>query len=86
MIYTGKTADGSDMHVAEGMYESPCGVYWSSKPITREQKAYSMVHNHCAKYLKTWRQLHDQIKAGSKENLPKWVRDWLIKQFEENEI
>jgi hypothetical protein len=82
---SGKSADGSDARQIEGMYESPCGIYWSNKPYTREQKAYSRVWHHCERYNKTWRDLYNQVKAGSKENLPKWVRDWLIKQIE-NEV
>ena len=82
MILTGKSADGSDAQIAKGVYESPCGTYWSSKPITREQKAYDKVWNHCERYRKTMKTLYNQVKSGSKENLPKWVRTWFISWFE----
>lgn len=35
-IFTGKTADGSDMHEVQGMYVSPCGKYWSSEPYAAD--------------------------------------------------
>lgn len=82
MILTGKSADGSDAQIAKGVYQSPCGTYWSSKPITREQKAYEAVWNHCERYRKNTRTLYNQLKSGSKENLPKWVRTWFINWFE----
>lgn len=37
-IYTGKTADGSDMKEAEGVYVSEDGSYWSNMPITKEHR------------------------------------------------
>ena len=81
-IYTGSSADGSDMKEFRGMYVSPCGEFWSNMPITREQKAYDKVYDHCERYRKSINELYEQIKAGSKENLPKWVRTWLINEFE----
>jgi hypothetical protein len=66
--------------------KSPNGSFWSSRPLTREQKASKIIWNHCEKYRKTYRILYEQIKSGSKENLRKWVRDWFIKIFEEQNI
>lgn len=86
MIFTGKTADGSDMRIAKGVYVDPKNTNrWSSEPYTREQKAYDKVYDHCAKYQKTFRELYEQFKAGITENLPKWVRVWLITEFEKEE-
>ena len=31
-LYTGKSADGSDMYPAQGMYMSPDGEQWSNQP------------------------------------------------------
>lgn len=31
-IYTGKSADGSDMTLAQGVHTSPCGKFWSADP------------------------------------------------------
>lgn len=40
-MYTGTTADGSDMKLVEGVYVSPCGNYWSSENKTiAEWKAF----------------------------------------------
>ena len=83
IILHGSSEDGSDAKEVKGVYSSPCGTYWSSKPITKEQKAFEKVWNHCEKYRKTYRELYNQIKSGSKENLPKWVRIWFVNSFEE---
>lgn len=83
MILTGKSADGSDAWPIKGVYESPCGTFWSTSPITLDQKAYDKVWDHCARYRKSFRMLYDQLKSGSKETLPKWVRVWFINWFEE---
>lgn len=80
MIFTGSTADGSDMAIAEGVYMSPCGNYWSNMPYTRADKAYQKVYQHCVRYRKSFDELYNQVKAGSSENLPKWVRKWLLEQ------
>ena len=37
-FYTGSSADGSDMHEAQGMYVSPCGKYWSNMPFRNGAK------------------------------------------------
>ena len=81
-FYTGKSADGSDIKELKGVYESPCGNYWSSQPITRDQKAYDKAYDHCARYRKSFQALYDQLKSGSSENLPKWVRTWFINKYE----
>ena len=82
MIITGSSADGSDAMMTKGMYTSPCGNFWSNMPYTREQKAYDKVYDHCVKYRKTFAKLYLQIKSGSKENLPKWVRVWFITEYD----
>ena len=81
-IYTGSSADGSDMKEVQGMYTSPCGKYWSSMPYTKEEKAYDKVYDHCVKYSKSFNDLYKQIKAGRKTNLRKWVRVWFINEME----
>ncbi len=38
-LYTGKSADGSDMkEFSGGFFVSPNGKYWSSKPISLEEE------------------------------------------------
>lgn len=86
IMYTGKSEDGSDARVVHGVYESPCGLYWSSEPITREQKAIHMIDDHCGRYHKSYRDLYNQIKSGSRENLPKWVRKMFVEEFEKEVI
>lgn len=82
-MYTGLSEDGSDAEIVEGVYESPCGQYWSSKPITREQKANQIIDDHCGRYHKSYNDLYKQLAAGSRENLPKWVRTYFIKYMEQ---
>lgn len=36
-VYYGKTADGSDAKVFEGVHLSSCGNYWGVEPITDKQ-------------------------------------------------
>ncbi len=82
-FYTGSSADGSDMREVRGMYVNPKNQEeWSNMPYDREQKAYDKIYEHCAKYHKTFRELYTQVKSGSKENLPRWARVWLINEFE----
>lgn len=37
-LYTGKTADGSDMQEFQGMYLSSCGNFFSSHPFTKQEE------------------------------------------------
>ena len=37
-IYTGYSADGSDMQEFQGMYVSSCGNFWSSTPFTKQEE------------------------------------------------
>jgi len=83
MIITGNNTETA--FVAKGVYESPCGKWWSNKPITREQVAYDKVYDHCVRYNKSFSKLNEELCAGSKENLPKWVRNWFIDWYEPEE-
>ena len=83
IMYSGKSEDGSDAEIVDGVYESPCGLYWSSKPITREQRVNQIIDDHCGRYHKSYRDLYIQVAAGSRENLPKWVRTYFIKHMEQ---
>lgn len=83
-FYTGSSADGRDIRPAEGMYVSEDGTWWSSEPITPEQKEYSKnlraLYNHIDGK-RTPRDEYNLIKE-KKSKLPRSVRDWVIKQFE----
>ncbi len=37
-IYTGYSADGSDMKEFEGVYTSLCGNFWSTTPFTKQEE------------------------------------------------
>jgi hypothetical protein len=37
-IYTGYSADGSDMQEFQGMYLSSCGNFFSSHPFTKQEE------------------------------------------------
>lgn len=37
-IYTGYSADGSDMQEFKGLYTSSCGNFWRSIPFTKQQE------------------------------------------------
>jgi len=89
MIFTGRSADGSDMHVARGVFVSPDGNEWSSEPYTSEQRAmlkqqriYERCWNHIAKYSRTFREEYNLIMAG-RSILPKACRNFIIQCIEE---
>jgi hypothetical protein len=77
-IYFGKSADGSDMQEFSGFYVSKCGNWFSNKPFTREQKANDKLIEHCERHNKTIEEVWLAVQSGSKDNLPKCVRDYLI--------
>lgn len=85
MIFTGNTADGT-AYRGQGVYLHPDGDTWSNKPITREQKAYHKVCEHCRRHHLSFKNLYTQIAGGSKENLPKWVRTWFMEMMAESLI
>ena len=37
-IYTGYSADGSDMQEFQGMYVSSCGNFFSNHPFTKQEE------------------------------------------------
>ena len=37
-LYTGKSADGSDMQEFQGMYLSSCGNFFSNHPFTKQEE------------------------------------------------
>ena len=82
MFLTRSSDDGSDAYPIEGMYLNEKGNIWSNKPFTKEQRANHLVYQHGFRYKKSYREIYDSIKAGSKECLPLWVRKWLVENFE----
>lgn len=86
MIYTGSSEDGSDIYPIEGMYMNKDETMFSNIPFTKEQKAYSIVYKHGFRYRKPFIDIYNDIKKGSKECLPLWVRKWLINEFENQSL
>lgn len=91
MIFTGRSADGSDMHVALGVFVSPDGKEWSTKPFTSEQRVrlkqhriYERCWNHIAKYRRTLRDEYNLIMEG-KSILPKNCRNFIVQYIKEIE-
>jgi hypothetical protein len=52
-IYTGKSADGSDMYPVKGVYVHPDGNEWSNMPYTKEDKLWEELYPHLAKNLRS---------------------------------
>jgi hypothetical protein len=77
MIFTGKSADGSDMYPANGVYVNPDNDNeWSNKPYTKEDKMWEEVYLHLAKNL---RSLKDEYKLINQKKSPlsRRLRDYI---------
>jgi hypothetical protein len=62
-IYTGYSADGSDMEEFQGLYSSSCGNFWSSEPFTKQKEKQFRKHA----YKKLIRKLmNSQFKSQDK--------------------
>jgi hypothetical protein len=79
MMFTGRTADGSDAHPSLGMFVSPDGEQWSNMPFTAEQRRYDKAYRHYEKIInhvkdkRTFREEHELVKSGA-SLLPKAYR------------
>jgi hypothetical protein len=62
MIFSGKSADGSDMYPIQGVYVSPDGEEWSTKPYTKEDKIWGELYSHLAKNLRSLRDEYELIQ------------------------
>ena len=82
-IYTGSSADGSDMREVKGFFVSPDGEQWSNMPYTLEQRAYDKVYDHMVRTGRTLREEYDLILA-KKSTLSRYCRDFIANQFETN--
>ena len=83
MIFTGKSADGSDMREVEGVYVHPDGKQWSSQPwiITKEDKMYWEIRDHIDGK-RSLQDEYDLVKA-KKSTLSRALRDFLVKFMDE---
>lgn len=69
---------------AKVVFQSEDGSWWSSQPITRDQKAYDKMWDFCWRHKIQFYELYEQIKSGKKMYLPRWIQKWVIDQFEKN--
>ena len=77
MIFTGKTADGSDMYPAMGAFVSPDGEEWSSEPYTKEDKMWQELYSELADRRHSLRMEYDLVLA-KKSTLNRRHRDYVI--------
>jgi hypothetical protein len=89
-IFTGKSADGSDAQVAEGVYTNPENPSeWSNMPFppSKGQKMAWEIYDHIAANSRTLKEEYDLIQQ-KKSTLSKRLRDFvveLIEVYEEEE-
>ncbi len=79
-FYTGHGDPNSpDFYIEEfkGMYISEDGNHWSNKPLTKNQRMYDTIYNHCAKHLRTFREEYDLVMQ-KKSTLSSAERAYLI--------
>jgi hypothetical protein len=82
-IYTGKSADGSDMRLVEGVYVNPDNDNeWSSEPYPKQRKAIN-TKNEVLDYMNgryCLDDVYEQIK-NKVCKLPKRVRDYVVSHY-----
>jgi hypothetical protein len=94
MIYSGKSADGSDIYPVQGMFMSEDGKSWSNQPLTHEQyledrewklqkRIYLEIYDYCHDRRLTFRDAYNQI-ATKTSGLSARCKQYL-KNFIENE-
>lgn len=64
-IYTGYSADGSDMQEFQGMYLSSCGNFFSSHPFTKQEEKACRKDAYKRKIRKL---MNSQFKQTNNEN------------------
>lgn len=84
MIFTGKSADGSDMYPAKGVYVSPDGKEWSNMPYTKEDKMWEELYPYLAKNLRSLKDEYELINQ-KKSPLSRRLRDY-VKHLMEVEL
>ena len=81
MIYTGKSADGSDAYPVMGAFVSPDGKKWSSEPYTKEDKMYQELYFHLSKNLRYIEEEYELIQQ-TKSQLGVRLRNYVIHLME----
>lgn len=80
-MYTGKSADGSDMYPAMGLFMSPDGNQWSNQPYTQEDKMWQELYPYLAKNLRSLKDEYELIKV-KKSDLSNRLRNYVIHLME----
>ena len=83
-IITGKSEDGSDAQVAEGVYTNPENPSeWSDMPFppSKEQKMAWEIYDHIAANTRSLRDEYDLIQQ-KKSTLSKRLRDFVVELIE----
>lgn len=91
MIYTGKTADGSDMHETLGMFINPDNENeWSNQPYNKEQRqevknhrTYTEVIEYMSKKQCTLDDCYNQIK-NKVFGLSSRCKQYVLNHYDEN--
>jgi len=84
MIFTGKSADGSDIYPVQGVFVSPDGEEWSNMPYTKEDRMWQELYPHLAKNLRSLKDEYELVKQ-KKSNLSRRLRDY-VKHLMEVEL
>jgi len=77
MIFTGKSADGSDAYPAKGVYLSPDGKEWSNMPYTKEDKMWEALYPELAKRLHSLEMEYELI-LQKKSTMSRRHRDYVV--------
>jgi len=83
-IITGKSADGSDAQIAEGVHVNPENPSeWSDIPFppSKEQKMAWEIYDHIAANSRTLKEEYDLIQQ-KKSTLSKRLRDFVVELIE----
>lgn len=81
MIFTGKSADGSDAYPAMGMFMSPDGKQWSNQPYTKEDRMWMELYPHLAKRLISLKDEYKLVKQ-KQSTLSRRLRDYVVHLME----
>ena len=77
MIFTGKSADGSDMYPAMGVFVRPDGEEWSNMPYTKEDKMWQKLYPELAKRRHSLKAEYDLVLTKN-STLSRRLRDFVI--------
>ena len=77
MIFTGKSADGSDMYPVMGMFMSPDGKQWSNKPYTKEDRMWMELYPYLAKRLISLKDEY-QLVEQKQSTLSRRLREYVV--------